>query len=311
MKHVSVLLNEAIDALQIKSDGKYVDLTLGRAGHSSEILKRLDKGFLYAFDKDQTAIDESFEKLSSISNKFKIIHDDFRNFRHDLDENNISLVDGILVDLGVSSPQFDDESRGFSYRNDSRLDMRMDQSQSKTAYDVVNTYSLNDLTTIFREYGEDKYSYQIAKKIIQVRENKPIETTFELVDIIKSAKPQKELLKKGHPAKQIFQALRIEVNDEINALKEMIDDAINSLNVGGRLVVISFHSLEDRIVKNAFNKVSKVEGSRHDVFALPSLDDEPKYRLVNKGVILPSEEEMENNPRSKSAKMRVIERVRL
>lgn len=311
MKHVSVLLNEAIDALQIKSDGKYVDLTLGRAGHSSEILKRLNKGFLYAFDKDQTAIDESFEKLSSISNKFKIIHDDFRNFHHDLDENNISLVDGILVDLGVSSPQFDDESRGFSYRNDSRLDMRMDQSQSKTAYDVVNTYSLNDLTTIFREYGEDKYSYQIAKKIIQVRENKPIETTFELVDIIKSVKPQKELLKKGHPAKQIFQALRIEVNDEINALKEMIDDAINSLNVGGRLVVISFHSLEDRIVKNAFNKVSKVEGSRHDVFALPSLDDEPKYRLVNKGVILPSEEEMENNPRSKSAKMRVIERVRL
>lgn len=311
MKHVSVLLNEAIDALQIKSDGKYVDLTLGRAGHSSEILKRLDKGFLYAFDKDQTAIDESFEKLSSISNKFKIIHDDFRNFRHDLDENNISLVDGILVDLGVSSPQFDDESRGFSYRNDSRLDMRMDQSQSKTAYDVVNTYSLNELTTVFREYGEDKYSYQIAKKIIQVRENKPIETTFELADIIKSAKPQKELLKKGHPAKQIFQALRIEVNDEINALKEMIDDAINSLNVGGRLVVISFHSLEDRIVKNAFNKVSKVEGSRHDVFALPSLNDEPKYRLVNKGVILPSEEEMENNPRSKSAKMRVIERVRL
>ena len=311
MKHVSVLLNEAIDALQIKSDGKYVDLTLGRAGHSSEILKRLNKGFLYAFDKDQTAIDESFEKLSSISNKFKIIHDDFRNFHHDLDENNISLVDGILVDLGVSSPQFDDESRGFSYRNDSRLDMRMDQSQSKTAYDVVNTYSLNDLTTIFREYGEDKYSYQIAKKIIQVRENKPIETTFELVDIIKSVKPQKELLKKGHPAKQIFQALRIEVNDEINALKEMIDDAINSLNVGGRLVVISFHSLEDRIVKNAFNKVSKVEGSRHDVFTLPSLDDEPKYRLVNKGVILPSEEEMENNPRSKSAKMRVIERVRL
>lgn len=311
MKHVSVLLNEAIDALQIKSDGEYVDLTLGRAGHSSEILKRLDKGFLYAFDKDQTAIDESFEKLSSISNKFKIIHDDFRNFRHDLDENNISLVDGILVDLGVSSPQFDDESRGFSYRNDSRLDMRMDQSQSKTAYDVVNTYSLNELTTVFREYGEDKYSYQIAKKIIQVRENKPIETTFELVDIIKSVKPQKELLKKGHPAKQIFQALRIEVNDEINALKEMIDDAINSLNVGGRLVVISFHSLEDRIVKNAFNKVSKVEGSRHDVFTLPSLDDEPKYRLVNKGVILPSEEEMENNPRSKSAKMRVIERVRL
>lgn len=311
MKHVSVLLYEAIDALQIKSDGEYVDLTLGRAGHSSEILKRLDKGFLYAFDKDQTAIDESFEKLSSISNKFKIIHDDFRNFRHDLDENNISLVDGILVDLGVSSPQFDDESRGFSYRNDSRLDMRMDQSQSKTAYDVVNTYSLNELTTVFREYGEDKYSYQIAKKIIQVRENKPIETTFELVDIIKSVKPQKELLKKGHPAKQIFQALRIEVNDEINALKEMIDDAINSLNVGGRLVVISFHSLEDRIVKNAFNKVSKVEGSRHDVFTLPSLDDEPKYRLVNKGVILPSEEEMENNPRSKSAKMRVIERVRL
>ncbi|MCR5333182.1 MAG: 16S rRNA (cytosine(1402)-N(4))-methyltransferase RsmH [Bacilli bacterium] len=309
-KHVSVLLNEAIESLNIKPDGTYLDLTLGRGGHSSEILKRLSTGKLIAFDKDEEAVKESYERLSAISDRFEIIREDFRNFKSVLLKKNISHVDGILVDLGVSSPQFDEDVRGFSYRSDARLDMRMDTRQALTAYDVVNTYSLKDLTEVFREYGEDKYSYQIAKRIVEIRDQNPIETTTQLVDVIKAVKPQKELMKKGHPAKQIFQALRIEVNDELGALKEMLSDALDALNASGRMVVISFHSLEDRLVKNAFASVSKVEGSRHNVFALPNADDEPKYRLIGK-VVAPSEQEMNDNPRSKSAKMRVIERVRL
>ena len=309
-KHISVLLNEAIESLNIKPDGTYLDLTLGRGGHSSEILKRLSTGKLIAFDKDEEAVKESYERLSAISDRFEIIREDFRNFKSVLLKKNISYVDGILVDLGVSSPQFDEDVRGFSYRGDARLDMRMDTRQALTAYDVVNTYSLKDLTEVFREYGEDKYSYQIAKRIVEIRDQNPIETTVQLVDVIKAVKPQKELIKKGHPAKQIFQALRIEVNDELGALKEMLSDALHTLNASGRMVVISFHSLEDRLVKNAFASVSKVEGSRHNVFALPSADDEPKYRLIGK-VVAPSEQEMNDNPRSKSAKMRVIERTRL
>ena len=308
--HVSVLLNEAISSLNVKPNGKYVDLTLGRAGHSSEILKRIPNGFLYAFDKDSEAIEESKFKLENISNNFEIIRDDFRNFKNDLNQRDITYVDGVLADLGVSSPQFDENERGFSYKSNSRLDMRMDTRQSLDAYKVVNEYSLQDLTRIFREYGEDKYSYQIAKEIVKQREIKQIETTFDLVEIIKKVKPQKELNKKGHPAKQIFQALRIEVNDELGALKSMIKDAINSLGVNGRLVIITFHSLEDRIVKNAFNEVSKIEGSRHNVFELPNQENSPKYRIIGK-FIVPSEEEMELNPRSKSAKMRVLERIRL
>lgn len=309
-KHVSVLLNETIEGLNVKPDGVYVDLTLGRGGHSLEVLKRLTTGRLISFDKDDTAIVESKEKLSGFSGKFAGIHDDFRNFRKDLDELKIDKIDGIMADLGVSSPQFDDASRGFSYKEDARLDMRMDRRQKFSAYELVNSYSLNDLTRVFREYGEDKFSYQIARKIVEIRAKKPIETTTELVEIIKASKPQKELLKKGHPAKQIFQAIRIEVNDELGALKIALDDALKSLKVGGRACFITFHSLEDRLVKNAFNNVSKVEGTRHNVFALPSEKDLPDYRLVNNKVIIPSEEEMENNPRSKSAKLRIIERVK-
>lgn len=308
--HVSVLLNEAIDSLNIKADGIYVDLTLGRGGHSKEILRRIPMGHLFAFDKDEEAIVESSENLKDFMNK-TIIHEDFRNFKKALNSNGIEQVDGILMDLGVSSPQFDESERGFSYKEEARLDMRMDKRQSLDAYQVVNTYSLNDLTRIFREYGEDKYSYQIAKKIVSVRETQPIETTTQLVDLIKSVKPSKELAKKGHPAKQIFQALRIEVNDELGALECALADALSMIKVGGRVVVITFHSLEDRIVKNAFNKVSKIEGSRHNIFTRPSLEDEPKYHLVNNKVIIPSDIEMDNNPRSKSAKLRAIERSRL
>ncbi|MDY6276655.1 MAG: 16S rRNA (cytosine(1402)-N(4))-methyltransferase RsmH [Bacilli bacterium] len=308
--HVSVLLNEAIDALNVKKDGIYVDLTLGRGGHSKEILKRLTTGHLYAFDKDDEAIEESKKNLEEFSKKITIIRDDFRNFRQNLENLGVKKVDGILLDLGVSSPQFDEGNRGFSYRENSRLDMRMDTRQKLTAFDVVNTYSVGELTRIFREYGEDKYSYQIARKIVEKRQQKPVETTLELVEIIKASKPQKELAKKGHPAKQIFQALRIEVNDELGALKDALKDALEVLNIGGRIAVITFHSLEDRITKVMFQNVSKVEGTRKNVFALPTKEDEPDFKLVNNKVILPSEKEQETNPRSKSAKLRAIERVK-
>lgn len=309
-KHISVLKDEAINGLNIKPNGIYVDLTLGRGGHSKEILRRLPCGHLFAFDKDKQAINESKIVLKDFDN-VTFIHDDFRNFKNNLIERGINGVDGVLLDLGVSSPQFDDASRGFSYRENARLDMRMNQSQSLDAYKVVNTYSLQELTRVFKEYGEDKYSYQIAKKIVQVRENKPIETTFDLVEIIKSVKPQKELMKKGHPAKQIFQAIRIEVNDELGALKIALKDALEMLNVGGRIAAISFHSLEDRIIKIAFNQVAKIEGSRRLVFALPNKENEPKYQLVNNKVIIASSTELENNPRSASAKLRIIERRKL
>lgn len=309
-KHISVLKDEAINGLNIKPNGIYVDLTLGRGGHSKEILRRLPCGHLFAFDKDKQAINESKIVLKDFDN-VTFIHDDFRNFKNNLIGRGINGVDGVLLDLGVSSPQFDDASRGFSYRENARLDMRMNQSQSLDAYKVVNTYSLQELTRVFKEYGEDKYSYQIAKKIVQVRENKPIETTFDLVEIIKSVKPQKELMKKGHPAKQIFQAIRIEVNDELGALKIALKDALEMLNVGGRIAAISFHSLEDRIIKIAFNQVAKIEGSRRLVFALPNKENEPKYQLVNNKVIIASDTELENNPRSASAKLRIIERRKL
>ena len=309
-KHISVLLNEAIDSLNIKPNGTYVDLTLGRGGHSGEILRHIPCGRLIAFDKDEEAIIESEKNLRKYDNK-TIIREDFRNFKRILNDLGVNEVDGILMDLGVSSPQFDEGERGFSYKEEARLDMRMDTRQSLDAYKIVNTYSLQELTRIFRDYGEDKFAYQIAKKIVSVRDEKPIETTTDLVNLIKAVKPQKELMKKGHPAKQIFQALRIEVNDELGALEVALKDALDMLAVNGRLVVITFHSLEDRIVKNAFNNVSKVEGSRRFVFALPSKDDEPKYKLVNNKVIIASELELENNPRSKSAKLRAIERSRL
>lgn len=310
-EHVSVLLNEAIDALNIKKDGIYVDLTLGRGGHSSKILEKLTTGKLYCFDQDKEAIEQSRPRLEKISSNFEIIKSNFRNFKEELEKRGISKVDGILMDLGVSSPQFDNEERGFSYKGSARLDMRMDQEQSLDAYEVINNYSLNELCRIFREYGEDKYYYQIARKIVQNRIDSPIETTDELVDIIKSCKPQKELMKKGHPAKQIFQAIRIEVNDELGALKEALQKAIDIIDKNGRIVVISFHSLEDRIVKNMFNSVAKVQGDRLNLYTLPEEIEKPKYELVNNKIIVPSEKEMEVNSRSKSAKMRILTRTRL
>ena len=310
-EHKPILLNEVIEGLDIKSDGVYLDLTLGRAGHSKEILKRLSlNGLLIGIDQDEEAISYSRVELSKISNRYKIVKSNFSNIKNILSDLNISTLDGALFDLGVSSPQFDEDYRGFSYRFNNKLDMRMDLSSSLTAYDVVNTYSFKELLRVFKEYGEDKYSYNIAKNIVKERDIKPIVTTFDFVDIIKRSKPLKELNKVGHPAKQIFQAIRIEVNNELNVLKKALEDVINSLNINGRVCVITFHSLEDRIVKNLFKKYSVVEGNRINDFRKAKDIEEANFIEVNKKVIVPSEEEIINNPRSKSAKLRILKRVR-
>ncbi len=256
MKHVSVLLNETVDLLNVKPDGIYVDGTLGRGGHTSLLLSRLTTGHVYAFDKDQQAIEESKVNLQKYEGKVTFIHSDFGNMKEALKQYDISKVDGVMMDLGVSSPQFDDPSRGFSYRFDARLDMRMDQSQDLDAYKVVNTYSFADLTKILSRYGEVRFAKQIARAIEKARQEKPIETTFELVDIIKSALPAAELRKKGHPAKQTFQALRIEVNDELGSLRRGLEEACDLLGVHGRCAVITFHSLEDRMVKQTFKDLT-------------------------------------------------------
>lgn len=305
--HIPVLLNEVIDGLNIKKDGIYLDLTLGRAGHSSKILSSLSaNGRLIGVDQDDEAIEASKERLSKIGNNFTLVRDNFVNIDEILKGLGIDKVDGILMDLGVSSPQFDDQSRGFSYRYDSELDMRMDKRNPLTAKRIVNEYSLNDLVRIFNEYGEEKYSYSIAKNIVKKRETQPINTTFELVEIIKRSKPAKELSKVGHPAKQIFQALRIEVNDEINVLKKTLTKALNHLNPGGRLAVITFHSGEDKIVKYLFKDLTVVEGNRYD---LPLTTDKKEYRLITRKGIKPSEEEISNNHRSVSSVLRIIEKI--
>ena len=308
-EHIPVLLHECIEGLDIKPDGIYVDLTLGRAGHSSEILKRLSsRGKLYGFDQDQEAIDASTERLNKIGNNFEVIKSNFENIKQELEKRNVTHVDGILADLGVSSPQFDKGERGFSYRFDDRLDMRMDLTSNLTAYDIVNTYELKDLTRIFREYGEEKYSYEIAKRIVNERVRKPITTTYELVDIIKRSLPARELSKKGHPAKQVFQALRIETNRELDVLKTMLKDALTLLSINGRLAVITFHSLEDRIVKEQFKKVTTPMATPRGMPSMPG-QDKVDYELVNRKVIIATEEEVSENHRSESAKLRIIKRI--
>ena len=305
-KHIPVLLNETIAGLNIKPDGIYIDLTLGRGGHSGEILKKLNRGHLYGVDQDQEAIDESQKYLETISKNFTIIHRNFSELDQILQEYDIKYADGILMDLGVSSPQFDEGDRGFSYREDAPLDMRMDQRQSLTAYDIVNRYSLDEMFKILRDYGEEKFAYSIAKNIVKAREEKPIKTTFELVDIIKKSKPMKELAKAGHPAKQSFQALRIAVNDELNVLEIALRKALQALRPhGGRLAVITFHSLEDRIVKNIFKDAAVSEGNRYNI---PLQVEEKEYQLVTRKPIVASEQELEINHRSASAKLRIIER---
>ncbi len=306
--HISVLLNESIAGLNLKENGIYVDCTLGYAGHSSEILKRLRRGYLFAIDQDSEAIIYSDKKLKEIGSNYEIINNNFVNLKEELEKRNIKEVDGILFDLGVSSPQLDENERGFSYHNDAKLDMRMNQNQDLSAYTVVNTYSEKELIDIFFKYGEEKYAKSIARNIVRYRENKNIETTLELVDIIKSSMPEKAKRDK-HPARKVFQAIRIEVNNELEVLEKAINDSLSLLNVGGRLVVITFHSLEDRMIKNIFKEVTMIDPK---VKGLPNIPEEylPKYRLVNNKVITPSAEELLNNNRSRSSKLRIIERIR-
>ena len=306
-KHKSVLLDEAISYLNIRDDGVYVDATLGFAGHSSNILRRVPKGFLIAFDKDINAISYSKEKLSKIGNNFYIFNTGFINIKKCVQEKYQS-VDGILFDIGVSSAEIDEGDRGFSYMNDGPLDMRMDLGSKLSAYDVVNSYDIDDLARIFREYGEEKYAYKIAKKIEEQRNIKKIETTLELVDIIDKCYPYKEK-RNTHPAKKVFQAIRIEVNNELEELKVALDSSLELLSVGGRLVVITFHSLEDRIVKSLFKEKTEVPSL---VKGMPNIPSEllPDFKLVTNKPVLPSSEEILYNSRSRSAKLRVIEKIK-
>ncbi len=303
--HKSVLLNEAIEGLNIKKDGIYIDATLGYAGHSSEILKKLSKdGKLICFDQDEEAIEFSKKKLSKISNNFQIIYSNFVNMKNELEKLKIKKVDGILFDLGVSSPQIDNKERGFSFQKDSKLDMRMDLNNSLTAYDVVNNYEIEKLTNIFYKYGEEKKSKFIALYIVN---NRPIKTTKNLVEIIKKSVSFK-YFNETHPERRIFQAIRIEVNSELKVLEKVLPDAIDLLNKNGRISVITFHSLEDRIVKNIFKKYSEINEM---VKGLPEIPEEykPKIKKINKKPIIPSACEMNENSRSKSAKLRIIERI--
>lgn len=299
--HKSVLLEESIDGLNIKPDGKYVDCTLGYAGHSSEILKKLGtKGFLFAFDQDMEAVNYSTKKLESISNNFKIFDTNFKNIKNCID----TKVDGILFDLGVSSPQLDDASRGFSFHNDARLDMRMDKRQKLSAYEVVNEYSYEKLIDILFNYGEEANAKSIAKAIIN---NRPIETTLEFAEIIKENVPI-SYRNKSNPSRKTFQAIRIEVNNELGILENTMLDAFDLLNSGGRLVVITFHSLEDRIIKNIFKRLTSDDELSKK---LPVVPDEmkAKAKLITKKPLIASNKELEENNRSRSAKLRIIEKI--
>ena len=304
--HISVLLNESIENLKLKDDSIVVDCTLGYGGHSSEILKRIKHGKLYSFDQDGDAIKYSTDRLSKIAPNFEIINSNFLNLKEELLKRNVTSVDAIMYDLGVSSPQLDTDDRGFSFHKDSKLDMRMNQNQDFSAIDVVNNYSYEDLVRILREYGEEKYAGSIAKKIVSERQKNKIETTLELAEIIKSSVPAKYRNEK-HPARKTFQAIRIEVNDELNVFEKSLRDALDLLNKNGHICVITFHSLEDRLCKKIFKEVSTLP---KELEKLPIVPDElqPKFKIV--GSIDPSDQEINENKRSRSAKLRIIERIR-
>ena len=307
-KHIPVLLNESIEGLNINPDGIYVDCTMGGAGHSSEILKRLTgKGRLYCFDQDDYAIQKGNKRLSEIGENYTIIKSNFVNIKSELQKLNIEKVDGVLYDLGVSSFQFDIKERGFSYNMEGDLDMRMNTDQYLKAYDIVNFYSFDELKDIFYKYGEEKFSPLIAKKIVKERENKEIKTTTELAEIILSAVPSHVRRSGKHPAKKIFQALRIAVNDELNVFERSLNDALEMLNVGGRIAVITFHSLEDRICKTVFK--NKVEVNIPAGIPILEKDIKRTFKLINNKVIVAGDDELKDNNRSHSAKLRIIERI--
>jgi 16S rRNA (cytosine1402-N4)-methyltransferase len=306
--HISVLLQECIDGLAIKSDGIYVDGTLGGAGHSGQIVRCLEKGLLVGIDRDPVALKAAGERLAPFGERVKLVHSNFCEMADVLQQLNISGVDGILLDLGVSSPQLDDGSRGFSYMADAPLDMRMNGEDSLSAYEVVNTWSQEELKRILYDYGEERYAPQIAAAICRRRENKPIETTLELVDVIRSAMPPAALREKQHPAKRSFQAIRIAVNDELGSVEKAMAAAIPLLNPGGRLAVITFHSLEDRIVKNAMVEASKGCTCPPN-FPVCVCGKKPKVKLISRKPIVSSAQELEANPRARSAKLRVCEKL--
>ena len=298
--HESVLLKESIDNLNLNENSIIVDCTLGYGGHSSEILKRIKKGYLYAFDQDEEAIESANKRLSEISNNYEIIHTNFVNLKTEMEKRNIH-PDGILFDLGVSSPQLDEAERGFSYHKDAKLDMRMNQEQKLSAYEVVNNYPYEKLKEILLKYGEEKYAGSIAKAIVN---NRPIETTLELAEIIKESVPEK-YRNKSHPARKTFQAIRIEVNDELNVFEKALTDALEIIKPGGRVCVITFHSLEDRICKQIFNKYTKIPPELKKLPMIPK-EYEPKYKLIAN--ISPTDTEINKNKRSRSSRLRVIER---
>jgi len=310
--HITVLLNEAVEGLHVKPDGIYVDATLGGGGHSGKIVEKLNQsGHLYSFDQDQTAIDYNQEHLAKYvdEGKLSFINTNFRNITEALNERGITEIDGIVYDLGVSSPQFDDGQRGFSYNYDAELDMRMDQRQTLTAKEIVNEWPFNQLMRILSRYGEEKFAKSIARSIEKQREIKPIETTFELSDIVKESIPAAARRHGGHPAKKSFQAIRIAVNDELGALEDSLEQALKLLKVEGRISVITFQSLEDRLVKSMFREQVTIQ----DLPAgLPVIPDsmQPNFKLINKKPIVPTTEELDNNRRAHSAKLRVIEKIR-
>lgn len=308
-KHYSVLLAETIEQLHVKPDGIYVDGTLGGGGHACQVCSRLTTGRFYGIDQDDAAISAATERLSPFGDKVKILRNNYCNMRMALAAEGVERVDGIVLDLGVSSYQLDTEERGFSYRYDAPLDMRMDRRQTLTARDIVNDYSENDLFRIIRDYGEDKFAKNIAKHIVRTRADKPIETTYELNEIIRAAIPAK-MRQNGHPSKQTFQAIRIECNRELEVLKSSLDDFIEMLNPGGRLCVITFHSLEDRIVKNIFRK-NETPCTCPPDFPICVCGKVSKGRVATKKAILPSEQEISENSRSKSAKLRVFEAAQI
>lgn len=307
-KHVSVLLMETVDGLNIKPDGIYVDGTLGGGGHSEEILKRLDTGKLIGIDQDENALKAASERLKPFGDKFIPVRSNFSNIKAVLEDLNIDRIDGMMMDLGVSSHQLDEAERGFSYRFDAPLDMRMDQRQDLDAYQVVNSYSEDELNQVIKKYGEENWARRIAKFICEARQEKPVETTLELVDLIYKAIPAAARREGGHPAKRTFQAIRIEVNNELEILKTTISDITSVLNKNGRIAVITFHSLEDRLVKHAFKDLAQ------GCICPPELpmcmcNNKPKIKIITRKPILPSEEELETNARSKSAKLRVAKKV--
>ena len=306
--HVSVLLEECIDGLDIKPDGIYVDGTLGGAGHSSQIAKRLTTGTLIGIDRDPVALKAAGERLAPYGDRVKLVHSNFCEVKQVLDDLNIEGVDGILLDLGVSSPQLDDCSRGFSYMADAPLDMRMNNEDPLTAADVVNTWSQEELKRILYDYGEERYAPRIAEAICRRRAEKPIETTLELVDIIRSAMPAAALREKQHPAKRSFQAIRIAVNDELGSVEKVMRDAIPCLNPGGRLAIITFHSLEDRIVKNGMAAAAK-GCTCPPSFPVCVCGKKPKVKLISRKPITSTQEELDRNPRARSAKLRICEKL--